>query len=191
MLKGGGEKSDRHAITASDMFRPIQATLSYLLRQFSIRARKVVFGPCSVFDEDIFDLPTSLSRSLAGLPAISHKREAFCPPLTAVTIAAANLEKVLMELTSGGRGRLSGSLARSTGPNLAGAPRHGVAIIDSLGFCKEPVSETGGENLVVAAWWKISANTKPPPTALDGLQQNVSCEQPLNQLCLALGGPQR
>lgn len=43
------------------MFRLIQAPLSYLVRQFSIRAREVVFGPRCVFDEDIFDLPTSLS----------------------------------------------------------------------------------------------------------------------------------
>lgn len=86
--------SDRHAITASDMFRLIQAPLSYLLRQFSIRAREVVFGPGSVFDEDIFDLPNlALTHPLASLPATSHKREAFGPPLTAVTIAAANLEK--------------------------------------------------------------------------------------------------
>lgn len=100
------KKSDRHAITASDMFRLIQAPLSYLLRQFSIRAREVVFGPRRVFDEDIFDLPTSLSLLLAT----SHKPEAFRPPLTAMTIAAANLAKVLMELTSGGRRRLSRSL---------------------------------------------------------------------------------
>lgn len=59
------KKSDRHAITASDMFRLIQAPLSYLLQQFSIRAREVVSGPRRVFDEDIFDLPTSHSRSLA------------------------------------------------------------------------------------------------------------------------------
>lgn len=42
--------------------------------------------------------------------ATSHKPEAFRPPLTAMTIAAANLAKVLMELTSGGRRRLSHSL---------------------------------------------------------------------------------
>lgn len=70
------KKSDRHAITASDMFRLIQAPLSYLLQQFSIRAREVVFGACSVFDEDIFDLPTplSLTRSLAWPPPLTNGR---------------------------------------------------------------------------------------------------------------------
>lgn len=76
VLKRKKKKSDRHAITASDMFRLIQAPLSYLLQQFSIRAREVVFGPCSVFDEDIFDLPTllSLTRSLPLPPPLTNGR---------------------------------------------------------------------------------------------------------------------
>lgn len=123
------KKSDRHAITASDMFRLIQAPLSYLLRQFSIRAREVVFGPRRVFDEDIFDLPTSLSLSLAT----SHKPEAFRPPLTAMTIAAANLAKSADGADK--RPPPSFSLARR-GRNLAGVPRHrrDVPITVSLFF---------------------------------------------------------
>lgn len=51
--------------TCSD---PYKLPFHIFFGNFSIRARKVVFGPCSVFDEDIFDLPTSLSRSPAGSP---------------------------------------------------------------------------------------------------------------------------
>lgn len=115
------------------MFRLIQAPLSYLLRQFSIRARKVVSGPRHVFDEDIFDLPTSRSRSLTRLLATSHKREAVRPPLTVMTIAAANLAESADGVDKR-RPPSSSSLARR-GRNLAGVPRHrDVPIIDSL-FC--------------------------------------------------------
>lgn len=59
------KKSDRHAIAAANMFRLTQALHSYLnLKQFSIQqsCSGVRLTHC-VFDEDIFERPTSLSHT--------------------------------------------------------------------------------------------------------------------------------